>query len=68
MSTFKQLPLTGNDCDYAKALDEVNGMSDFIEALKTFYKLNEDINPRQLHYLITSESTDEHLMYILDKR
>ena len=58
---FRQLNLTGEQNDVHNAQNDLVGFGDIQKALKKFYKDNKDVNPRQLHYLIESESIDAHL-------
>jgi len=64
---FRQLPLNGSINDYCDSEGMLNGMPQLREAIREFYKKNMDVNPRQLHYIITSESNDEHLMSLMGK-
>ena len=61
MLEYKQLPLTGNRNDYYLTETELIGLADIRKALSKFYSDNKEFNPRQLHYIVTSESTDKHL-------
>ena len=58
---FKQLPLTGERNDYSNTVDTVEGLFELEVAIRKFYTANSDYNPRQLHYLVATESYSEHL-------
>lgn len=63
---YKQLPLTGGEHDYCRATDLLDGFDELKHAIRLFYFKNKDVNPRQLHYIIDSESNEEHLTYLLE--
>ena len=63
---YTQLPLNGSAGDYQNSLEELKGYGQLIKDLETFYKLNKRINPRQLHYIICSESKDIELDEVID--
>lgn len=65
MSKFKQLPLDGGLNDYSNTEDVLEGLFELECAIRKFYTTNSDYNPRQLHYIVISESSAEHLDRLL---
>lgn len=66
MKNYKQLPLSGNKNDFSASISQLQEYSDLVKALSSFYRKNKDINPRQLHYIITMKSVDLHLDNLID--
>ena len=62
---FKQLPLNGNKNDYANTLEHLKGYEDLVKSIMDFYIKNKDINPRQLDYIVSSESRNISLDSII---
>jgi len=58
---YTQLPLNGSPGDYQDSVDVLIGYTDLVKALGVFYKENIQFNPRQLHYIVCSESKDIEL-------
>jgi len=58
---YEQLPLDGMINDYNYSIQRLKYFKELREALVTFYKENKQFNPRQLHYIIETESVDLHL-------
>lgn len=65
---YLQLQLTGEINDYSDCLNMINGYTEFVTALAKFYRINCDVNPRQLHYIVASESTAIHLDALIDNK
>lgn len=61
MRNFKQLPLNGELNDYSSTRDLLKGLFELDNAIRKFYTSNSEYNPRQLHYIVTTESYREHL-------
>ena len=68
MKKYKQLPLKGNSNDYKDSISELDGYNKLVKAMENFYTKNKEFNPRQLHYLISSESMDIHLGELIGLR
>jgi len=62
---YRQLPLTGEQNDYTNSLDELKGTTDLHKAIVKFYEENKDVNPRQLHYIVSVESNEVELNTLL---
>ena len=65
MKKYKQLPLIGEKNDYYESEQLLIGMKELNEAINKFYSDNIEYNPRQLHYIVCSESVDTHLNTLL---
>ncbi len=61
MRNFKQLPLNGELNDYSSTRDLLKGLFELDNAIRKFYTDNSEYNPRQLDYIVTTESYREHL-------
>lgn len=65
VETYEQLPLTGAIDDHAECIEKLKGIKVLEQAIEAFYNTNKQYNPRQLHYLVCTESLDVHLNKLL---
>lgn len=62
---YTNIPLDGNEGDYNRAVNQLSGYTEIQKAINQFYLSNIKINPRQLHYILCSESNDSQLDVLL---
>jgi len=65
---YEQLPLTGETNDYQLAILYTQGYAELCKAIIKFYRDNSKVNPRQLHYIIATESEEAQLDTLLNLR
>ena len=66
MTKYEQLDLNGSGGDYYNVITSLPQYRELIKMLNTFYIVNKNINPRQLHYIVCYESGDVQLDALLE--